>query len=63
VLAPNSLEVLYDSQAPGLVNGLFQVNFRLPFYDGTKLGFAVLARDASDDTAVSDYLFVYIKRI
>ena len=60
--SPNSLEVLYDGQAPGLINGLFQVNFRLPFtYDGTNFGFVVLARDVSDDTAASDSRFVYMK--
>ncbi len=52
-----SLEVLYDSQAPGLVNGLSQVNFRLPFtYNGTNLGFIVQA-----GTALSDGSFVYMK--
>ncbi|HLK22014.1 MAG TPA: SBBP repeat-containing protein, partial [Bryobacteraceae bacterium] len=60
--SPNSAEVVYDGQAPGLVNGLFQVNFRLPLIsDTTSFGFVVLARDASDDTAASDVRFVYMK--
>jgi uncharacterized protein (TIGR03437 family) len=52
-----SLEVLYAGQAPGLVEGVYQINFRLPASGVTMLGIALQVGDA-----MSDSVFVYVKQ-
>jgi uncharacterized protein (TIGR03437 family) len=45
-LTTEPIEVLYAGQAPGLVSGVIQINFRLPVVQtGDRLGFTVKAGD------------------
>jgi uncharacterized protein (TIGR03437 family) len=54
-----SLEVLYADQAPGMVTGVIQINFRLPSAAqvASTLGFQLLIGEA-----LSDLFQVYMKR-
>ena len=53
-----SLEVLYAGQAPDLVAGLSQINFRLP---ATGASMSMLGLELQVGEAVSDPVFVYMK--
>jgi uncharacterized protein (TIGR03437 family) len=53
-----SLEILYAGQAPDLVNGLYQFNFRLP---ATGASMSMLGLELQVGEAVSDSVFVYMK--
>jgi uncharacterized protein (TIGR03437 family) len=53
-----SLEILYAGQAPDLVTGLYQFNFRLP---ATRPNMSMLGLELQVGDAVSDPVFVYMK--
>lgn len=52
-----SLEILYAGQAPDLVTGLYQFNFRLP---ATRPNMSMLGLELQVGDAVSDSVFVYM---
>jgi uncharacterized protein (TIGR03437 family) len=54
-----SLEVLYAGPAPGLVNGVIQINFRLPSADAASL---TLGYELQIGDALSDLFSIYMKK-
>jgi len=52
-----SLEVLYAAQAPGMVNGVMQINFRLP--ESSSAPFDGYQLQIGDST--SSYFSLYVK--